>query len=1085
MKNTCTQSYYAWVMALALFLSVPLMAYPQITSAPAGGNWNNPATWIGGNIPGPGDNVIIASTVNVEGSSQCNNITVQSNGVLQHWPANHYTLNVNGSLTNQGVIKNGNSYTLTIYVKGNVNNSGSMTNGALYLSGTGNQEIASVPLLQMGSLIRTAGPGRIIAQTDLSFQGTAITLNADTLEFGAGNKLSLIGGNVSNGVFYKSAMPGIQFTGGNGTYLTALNIDSPETSFYGELLINGSNNVFKNNIINNGKLRNTNYNLYNLTIAGNLTNNDTIQNGIYNFTIYISGNVSNNGTWQNYSTVLNGTGNQALSMTQPFSGTLFSRNMASGRVLATSNLSFKNTNIDFSYDTLEFTSGNSITMQGGRLSNITLFKTSLPAIQLFGSDNFLMENTAITAPQTEFGGSVLFLYGNNFKTHLINNAVMQNHTSNHYTLTIDGSITNNGTIKNNVYNLTVNVSGNLTNNGSWENYSTVLNGMGNQELSMSQAFTGSNLTKSASPGLVKATSAIGFVNTKINFNNDTLQFNSGTSISLTGGYFDKAVFFSNSPTPISLISDNAYLSYITADVPELHLEGILLIAVGNTFKNNVVNNAVVQNHSSNLYTLTIDGSITNNGTIKNGIYYLTVNVSGNVSNNGIWKNRTTTLTGTNNRNLSMTKRFEGAVLNKSVANGNIIATTDLTFDGTSVDLGGALLTLPDEGQLAILNGSFGDVIIGGNDIHFNTLAGYCFSTQFTTNVSLYGVFQAAGGVSFDANIINHGTFRNYGNNSYSVTVSGDLENNGSVSNSNYYFSLIILGDITNNGTWTNYQTTLDGAADQYVYLNNTISGRLLLDANNTGTGNWFGPSGSLVGNPNFSGATSQVLTFLNPVTSAYEGQYYRSGSSGNSRSIYINTPANPTRMVSMNFLLQGLYLSGGVMRASLDGNSNPVFGSNIADQVTISLHDNSNYSNVVFTRHGALLNVNGTVSFTVPGNFTGSYYLSVQHRSGVVTVSASPVSFSSQNVAYSFDQPSKAYGNNLAQTNDGYYALYGGDVNQDGVVDSSDMTPVDNEAADFAVGYRNPDTNGDGVIDTNDLTLIDNNSANFVSVITP
>ena len=139
----------------------------------------------------------------------------------------------------------------------------------------------------------------------------------------------------------------------------------------------------------------------------------------------------------------------------------------------------------------------------------------------------------------------------------------------------------------------------------------------------------------------------------------------------------------------------------------------------------------------------------------------------------------------------------------------------------------------------------------------------------------------------------------------------------------------------------------------------------------------------------------------------------------------------------------------------------------------------------LFTREGALLNTDGTVSFIVPGNFTGNYYLSIRHRSGIVTASATPVSFSSDNVNYSFDQLSKAYGNNLAQTSDGFFALYGGDVNQDGVVDLNDMTPVDNEAADFAVGYRNPDTNGDGSIDINDMTIIDNNAQSFVSIRLP
>ena len=68
---------------------------------------------------------------------------------------------------------------------------------------------------------------------------------------------------------------------------------------------------------------------------------------------------------------------------------------------------------------------------------------------------------------------------------------------------------------------------------------------------------------------------------------------------------------------------------------------------------------------------------------------------------------------------------------------------------------------------------------------------------------------------------------------------------------------------------------------------------------------------------------------------------------------------------------------------------------------------------------------------------------------------------------------------------DGHCAIFGGDVNQDGSVDTADMTPVDNDASAFATGYLITDVNGDGMIDTGDMTIIDNNAAAFVSSIMP
>lgn len=73
----------------------------------------------------------------------------------------------------------------------------------------------------------------------------------------------------------------------------------------------------------------------------------------------------------------------------------------------------------------------------------------------------------------------------------------------------------------------------------------------------------------------------------------------------------------------------------------------------------------------------------------------------------------------------------------------------------------------------------------------------------------------------------------------------------------------------------------------------------------------------------------------------------------------------------------------------------------------------------------------------------------------------------------------------MIQMADGKWAFFSGDVNQDGAVDTGDMSPVDNDAAAFASGYLATDVNGDGMVDTADITLIDNNAATFTGSITP
>jgi hypothetical protein len=67
----------------------------------------------------------------------------------------------------------------------------------------------------------------------------------------------------------------------------------------------------------------------------------------------------------------------------------------------------------------------------------------------------------------------------------------------------------------------------------------------------------------------------------------------------------------------------------------------------------------------------------------------------------------------------------------------------------------------------------------------------------------------------------------------------------------------------------------------------------------------------------------------------------------------------------------------------------------------------------------------------------------------------------------------------------GVYALYGGDVNQDGTVDGFDLQATENDASEFAFGYNATDCTGDGASDGFDMQLIENNSALFLFMARP
>jgi len=94
--------------------------------------------------------------------------------------------------------------------------------------------------------------------------------------------------------------------------------------------------------------------------------------------------------------------------------------------------------------------------------------------------------------------------------------------------------------------------------------------------------------------------------------------------------------------------------------------------------------------------------------------------------------------------------------------------------------------------------------------------------------------------------------------------------------------------------------------------------------------------------------------------------------------------------------------------------------------------------------------------------------------------SSNPVSFA-LNTTYDFSTAltqafSNGINNPLRYMGNGVYAMWAGDVNQDGAVGVSDMAIIDNDAALFRYGYIISDCTGDGVADGSDMSVTENNS---------
>lgn len=170
----------------------------------------------------------------------------------------------------------------------------------------------------------------------------------------------------------------------------------------------------------------------------------------------------------------------------------------------------------------------------------------------------------------------------------------------------------------------------------------------------------------------------------------------------------------------------------------------------------------------------------------------------------------------------------------------------------------------------------------------------------------------------------------------------------------------------------------------------------------------------------------------------------------------------------------------------LEGFYEPSTGLMRGDTITTSIiYTSFQFPENVFPARGYLDSA-GHCSLTFyNADNSSAFYIILTHRNSILTFSGSTISFSSYNLNYDFTtMASKAYGDNM-KLKGTKYCIYGGDVNQDAIVDLTDAAIIDNDMLNFAFGYLPSDVNGDNAVDLSDAALTDNNAFNHVMSITP
>ena len=175
--------------------------------------------------------------------------------------------------------------------------------------------------------------------------------------------------------------------------------------------------------------------------------------------------------------------------------------------------------------------------------------------------------------------------------------------------------------------------------------------------------------------------------------------------------------------------------------------------------------------------------------------------------------------------------------------------------------------------------------------------------------------------------------------------------------------------------------------------------------------------------------------------------------------------------VSTNVFIEGLYIGNGLMNSPINQN----LDSTICDTVILCLANTLSPYEILY-QDTSILKKNGDAVFMFPKSLIGqSFYYILKHRNSLQIWSATPQLLDSMNF-YSFTRSTfSTLGLNIRILNDGKCAMYSGDINQDGIIDVSDFTILENSLNQTPLQYDISDLTGDGIVESADYSIVENN----------
>ncbi len=276
-------------ICIALCLSPGPALASLISSTAAGGFWAVGSTWVGGVVPGPGDEVIIAGPVHVTGTQSCASLLVEPAGLLHTASSGPATLSVAGPVSNGGLIENG-SYFFTLELGGDLTNSGNWLNNLTRITGSADRSLSqdAAAVFASALVFATGAAGDLLVETPWVKSGD-LDVTGGRLLLGASCPLTVDSGRISGDL----RMNGNPLHALSWTYLQNATLDA--AVIFGETDIAGSAHFTGGLTVKDGLKPAGFTGGGHMTVQGGLVNEGRITNTSYGLTINLAGDLVNDG----------------------------------------------------------------------------------------------------------------------------------------------------------------------------------------------------------------------------------------------------------------------------------------------------------------------------------------------------------------------------------------------------------------------------------------------------------------------------------------------------------------------------------------------------------------------------------------------------------------------------------------------------------------------------------------------------------------------------------------------------------------------------------------------------------------------